>query len=288
MAIDLELLQTQEHYRAVEELQKAVWRLEDEEIVPHHILITAQKNGGLVIGAFEELPQRGRRMVGFVFGFVGMTPDGEVKHCSHMMGVAPSHQGQGIGYRLKLVQRDHVLRQGMRLMTWTFNPLESVNANLNFHKLGATCNTYLRDLYGDMRDELNAGLPTDRFQVAWHIASAHVRERLQRDGAGSGPARNPSLATLLSHGVRVVNRFPPGDSPRPPRDVLPLEGDRLLIQIPTRFQSIRSADLGLACAWREQTRALFEAAFEGGYTVVDFLFQEGRGCYLLARGEGVA
>ncbi len=286
MPIALELVQTQEDYEAVEHLQRAVWRLQDEEIVPHHILITAQKNGGVVIGAFEGSPGRGRRLVGFVFGFAGLTSDGEVKHCSHMLGVAPSHQGQGIGYRLKLAQRNHVLDQGMRLVTWTFNPLESANANLNFRKLGATCNTYFRDLYGDMRDELNAGLPTDRFQVVWHIASAHVRDRLQRDAAQSGPARTPSLSTLLSRGVRIVNRPSPGNGPRPPQDVLPLEGDRLLIQIPTHFQSIRSADLALARAWRKHTRALFEAAFEGGYVVVDFLFQEGRGCYLLVR-QGV-
>ena len=208
----------------------------------------------------------------------------------------PAYQNQNVGYRLKLAQREHMLAQGIDLITWTFDPLESRNARLNFHKLGATCNTYLRELYGRMRDELNVGLASDRFQVDWHIASDHVAGRLRGDradpstGLRTGPSTTdassalstgPSLSALLAEGVPLLNRPLPGDLPRPPETVLPIEGNRLLVQIPARFQAIKSADLGLARAWREHTRALFEAAFAAGYTVVDLLFEEGRSCYLL-------
>ena len=278
MTIDIRPIQTHDEYRAVEQLQREVWGLEEVEVVPNHLLFTSHKNGGLVLGAFASLPGEGEeRLVGFVFGFVGLTADGQVKHCSHMAGVAPSHQDQNVGYRLKLAQREHVLGQGMDLVTWTFDPLESRNARLNFHKLGTTCDTYLRDLYGSMRDALNVGLPSDRFQVDWHVASARVAERLQGEWTG------PSLSTLQAEGVPIVNRFPLAELPRPPQKILPIEGDRLLLQIPPHFQAVKAADLGLARVWRLHTRALFEAAFAAGYTAVDLLFEGGQSCYLLER-----
>jgi predicted GNAT superfamily acetyltransferase len=167
----------------------------------------------------------------------------------------------------------------MDLMTWTFDPLESRNARLNFHKLGATCKTYHRDLYGDMRDTLNAGLPSDRFQVEWHIASAHVAERLSDKWQG------PSLSALQAAGVPVLNQARPGsgDLPEPSQQVLPIEGEQVLVQIPSRFQAIKSLDLGLALAWREHTRDLFEEAFGAGYVVVDLLFEGGQSTYLLKK-----
>lgn len=277
MTIEIRPIQSHGEYRAVEQLQREVWRLEDVEIVPDHVLVTAHKNGGVLLGAFEGLPCGEQRLVGYVFGFVGLTADHAPKHCSHMLGVAPRYQSQGLGHRLKLAQREQVLKQGIDLVTWTYDPLESRNAYLNFRKLGATCNTYLRDLYGDMRDELNAGLPSDRFQVDWRVASEHVAQRLRDDWRG------PALPELLSAGVPILNRFPPGRQPRPPQNVRPLEGGRLLIQIPADFQAMRAVDMALARDWRAHTRPLFEAAFAAGYSVVDLLFEQGRSCYLLRR-----
>src|SRR6185436_11873728 len=105
-------------------------------------------------------------------GFLGTT-DGpasrpamtRLKHCSHQLGVLPAYRDQDIGYRLKLAQRDWVNLQGVRLITWTYDPLESRNARLNIARLGAVCRTYRREPYGVMEDTLNAGVPADRFQV---------------------------------------------------------------------------------------------------------------------------
>jgi predicted GNAT superfamily acetyltransferase len=275
MVVEIRPIQAHDEYRAVEQLQREVWNLEDVEIVPDHMLLTAHKNGGLVLGAFDTSPGEGNeQLVGFVFGLIGLSPDGRLKHCSHMAGVALAYQNQNLGYRLKLAQRQHVLAQGIDLITWTFDPLESRNARLNFHKLGATCQTYLRDLYGNMRDTLNVGLPSDRLQVDWHIASDHVAGRLRGDQAGS------SLSTLRASGVSLLNHPPPGD---PSQTVLSLGGDQLLIQIPAHFQAIRTADMELARVWRLHTRALLEAAFAEGYVVIDLLFEDGQSCYLLQK-----
>jgi predicted GNAT superfamily acetyltransferase len=269
----------------VEVLQREVWGLEDVEIVPDHVLLTAQKNGGVVLGAFQAAPERGgkERLVGFVFGFVGLTPGGRSKHCSHIAGVVPSCQNQNVGHQLKLAQREYVLSQGLDLVTWTFDPLESRNARLNFHKLGVTCNTYVRDLYGHMRDELNVGLPSDRFQVDWYVASAHVTDRL------AGGWTGPSLSALQAERVPVVNPVQPGGDalPRPCQAVLPIEGDRLLVQIPARFQAVKLADMGLALAWRQQTRSIFEAAFARGYVAIDLLFEAGQSYYLLGKDQTI-
>ena len=277
MRIEIRPLVTHDEYRAVERLQHDVWGLEEVEIVPDHLLITAHKNGGMVLGAFDSSAE-GERMIGFVFGFVGLDADGRVKHCSHMTGVLSDLRDRNIGHQLKLAQREWVLAQGMDLITWTFDPLESRNARLNFRKLGAVCCTYLRDVYGGMRDSLNVGLASDRFQVDWHITSSHVSSRL------TGETQEPLLTALLDAGVTVVNKCLPGDPLCPPEDHLPFESHQHLIQIPPTFQAIKKADMGLARAWRLHSRALFESAFAQGYTVIDLLFTGGASFYLLQKG----
>jgi predicted GNAT superfamily acetyltransferase len=244
-----------------------------------------QKNGGLLLGAFTPEPEGGGKLlVGFVFGFLGLSPDGRLKLCSHMAGVKPCYQNQNVGYRLKLAQREHVLARGTDLITWTFDPLESRNAYLNFHKLGAACSTYLQSVYGEMRDGLNIGVPSDRFQVDWHITSAHVAGRL------GGDRNRLTLSTLRADGVSILNHPLPStlsDPPHPPQTTLLPAGDRVLLQIPANFQAIKSTDMELARAWRMHTRALFEVAFANtigtGYTVVDLLFEQGRSYYLLKK-----
>jgi len=287
VTVKIRPIQTIEEYQATDQIQREVWGKVDLTIIPHHLQIILQKEGGLVLGAFERSPEDGKeRLVGFTLGFVGLTSEGKVKHCSQMTGVLPAYQNRNVGYRLKLAQCEHVLAQGMDLITWTFDPLESRNARLNIHKLGATCNTYLRNLYGSMQDKLNAGLPSDRLQVDWHIASTHVADRLGDDWIG------PSLTALQAAGVPILNPALPGgrlagrarqSPPHPPQETLPIAGDRLLVQIPARFQAIKSADFDLALAWREHTRALFEAAFAAGYTVVDLLFENNQSYYLLKK-----
>lgn len=259
-------------YHTVEQLQRQVWGLDDMEVVPLHLLLTVTKNGGLLLGAWD-----GDQLVGFVFGFPGLASDGTLKHCSHMAGVLPAYRGQHIGYRLKLAQREQVLAQGIRLVTWTYDPLESRNAALNLHKLGATSQTYLPDLYGPMRDALNAGLASDRLQVDWILDSPAVLERLQG-------APQLTLDELCAAGTAVWNEPRPGLLLRPSEAVSPLPADRLLLCIPADFQAVKHADPGLARAWRLHTRALFQEAFGAGFTAVDLLAGGDRCYYLLRAG----
>ena len=279
MAIEIRPVKTQEEYHDVERLQREIWGAQDIEIIGFETLMTAHKNGGVMLGAFDIVEDR-EQMVGFVFGFVGLTADGRVKHCSHVAGALPAYRDRGVGYALKLRQREIVLAQGIDLITWTFDPLESRNARFNFHKLGATCRVYLRNLYGAMRDAMNAGLPSDRFQVDWRIADPRVEARLWDERVDATPPSPFSL--LMADGVPTINPLVASESLLSSEEVGTLP-ERLLVEIPSDFQSLKAADKDLALDWRLRTRNLFEETFAKGYVATDLLLDGGRSYYLLER-----
>jgi len=269
----------------VEELQRLVWGGDDTEVIPVHLLLTVAHNGGVLLGAFNR-----DQLIGFVFGFLGtdeQSPDrvamARLKHCSHQLGVHPDYRDRGIGLQLKLAQREAVVAQGVRLATWTYDPLMSRNAHLNIRRLGTVCRTYLRDVYGDLRDELNRGLPTDRFMVEWWLTSRRVAARLD------GSRRPLDLAHFKSGGAQLLNPcvMSEGGLPIPPDDPYNPEGTFLLVEVPSDFMAVKRADQELALAWRMQTRAIFERAFASGYLVTDFVHvdDDQRSFYLLSYGE---
>ena len=265
---------------AVEALQRAVWPGSETDVVPAHLLITALHNGGLVIGAFSE-----DQIIGFVFGFPGIefTPDGpRPKHCSHMMGIHPDHRDAGVGFALKRAQWQMVRHQGLDHITWTYDPLLSRNAYLNIAKLGAVCNTYRRSEYGDMRDGLNAGLPSDRFQVDWWINTRRVERRLSKRARRPLKLENFSEADLQP---LYMLHFQADGWPRPPEHFSPLDGKLALAEIPTDFTALKEADFALARDWRFFSREVFETAFAGAYIVTDFVYDQSRSFYVLAHGE---
>jgi predicted GNAT superfamily acetyltransferase len=277
--ISIRALKDAAEFHQCEELQRRVWGMEDISVVPLHLLLTAQKNGGLVLGAFDEQGT----MAGFVFGFLGMTEQGQVKHCSHMAGVLPQYQGQRIGYLLKLAQREHVLAQGLDLATWTYDPLEGSNASLNIGKLGVICRTYLRDVYGDTGIQLHLGLSTDRFEVEWWVRSQRAKERLESCHG------KLTLDKALDMGAEKANRtgLDGRGLLRSERNDRAPGAKTILVEIPADFQAIKSADMGLAREWRAQTREIFEDCFSAGYVATEFIseVQEGlrRNFYLLQR-----
>jgi predicted GNAT superfamily acetyltransferase len=282
--LNIHLLETPQEMSAVEELQRQVWPGSETDVLPAHLLITAVHNGGLVLGAFED-----DRLVAFVFGFAGLesTPDGpRPKHCSHMAGVHPDYRDRGLGFALKRAQWQMVRHQGLDHITWTYDLLLSRNAFLNIARLGAVCSTYRRSEYGEMRDGLNAGLPSDRFQVDWWLNTHRVERRL---------SKRPRPALKLSHltrvGVRPLYDLQAGPDgwPRPPEHVPPLDYQLLAAEIPTDFMALKAADFALARDWRFFAREFYETAFAKGYIVTDFVFDRGheapRSLYILTDGE---
>ncbi len=282
-------LETPAEMAAVEALSQIVWPGSDLDVVPGHLLLTAAHNGGLVAGAFD-----GDRLVGFVFGFPGIegSADGpRVKHCSHQLAVHPDYRGLGLGFALKRFQWQFVRSQGIERITWTYDPLLSRNAHLNIARLGAVCNTYLRDVYGDARDSLNAGLPTDRFQVDWWVNAPGVVERME-----GRPPRRRGRAELLRDGAVLLNPPDPTGTPQPPDPLATAswhpgegsEGRTVLIEIPNDFLSLKAADPGLALTWRMAARGCLETLFGQGFLVTDFLYEAApcpRSAYVLRQME---
>ncbi|MDD2922793.1 MAG: GNAT family N-acetyltransferase, partial [Anaerolineales bacterium] len=236
----IRLLETPEEMRLVEELQRQVWTGSETDVVPLHMLITAVHNGGLILGAFSE-----EKIIGFVFGFAGLesTPDGpRPKHCSHMMGVHPDCRDDGIGFALKRAQWQMVRHQGLDHITWTYDPLLSRNAYLNIAKLGAVCSMYRQSEYGDMRDGLNAGLPSDRFQVDWWVNTPRVERRL-----GKRPRPTLKLNHIIRSGLRPFYAVDSSaDIPHPPENIPPFENRLLLAEIPADFIALKEKDFALA------------------------------------------
>ena len=279
---NIRVLETPEEMAVVEELQRRVWPGSETDVVPAHMLITAVHAGGLLLGAIEN-----DELVGFLFGFPGLEspPNGpRAKHCSHMMGILEAHRDSGIGFALKRAQWQMVRNQGLDHITWTYDPLLSRNAHLNIARLGAVCNTYLPSYYGDMRDGLNAGLASDRFQVDWWIRSRRVERRLSKRSRGT---------FSLSHFEEAETQFlysplplPDGFIKPPPRFAQP-DGRLAFAEIPNNFMKMKAEDFALARDWRNFSREVFESIFKTGYLVTDFIYdrESKRSFYVLADGE---
>jgi len=276
----IRLLESPEDMTLVEELQRLVWPGSETDVVPAHVFISAIHNGGLVLGAFID-----EQLVGFIFGFPGIefTPDGpRPKHCSHMMGIQPGYRDSGVGFALKRAQWQMVRKQEIDHITWTYDPLLSRNAFLNISKLGAVCNNYRRSEYGDMRDGLNAGLPSDRFQVDWWINTRRVERRLGK--RPRGPLNLEDFSKAQLHPLYAPRAGTLGLI-RPPEHFSALEGNLLLAEIPPDFNIIKNKDFTLARDWRFFSREIFETAFIAGYIITDFIYEQGRSLYVLSHGE---
>jgi predicted GNAT superfamily acetyltransferase len=178
---------------AVEGLQRDVWGVSDLEVLPAIHMIAAREVGAIIIGAFD-----GDRMIAFVYGFPGFEGEHRVIH-SDMLAVLPPYRDQGLGRALKLAQREAALARGIDRITWTFDPLQSRNAYLNFVHLGVTADRYLRDFYGTTTSPLHE-LGTDRLWVTWDLA------RPPRHGSEGRRIEIPSDAAAIDHEWRMKTR----------------------------------------------------------------------------------
>ena len=162
-----------EEFEYCVELQRLIWGEADLEVEPVTAFVVAAHTGGQVLGAFD-----GGRMIGYTLAVVGARNGVPYLH-SHMTGVQSDYRDQGVGRMLKLFQRDEALSRGIRLVQWTFDPLELRNAHFNLNRLGAICREYLPNLYGVTTSPLHRGLATDRLLVEWRLDSARTVAAIQ-------------------------------------------------------------------------------------------------------------
>ena len=208
-ALIIRELTTIEDCRLVADLEKQVWGYTDnEDVVPPPVLIVSAKRGGILLGAFDEAGV----MKGFVYSIPALK-DGVLTQWSHMLGVTPDARDSGLGLTLKLAQRERSLAMGIELIEWTYDPLQALNAHLNFTKLGVVVEEYEENIYGVSSSPLHSGSPTDRFVAEWRLNAPHVVRRIEAKGLGivrdasvaSAPLVNPSrrVGTLAGSGRRL-------------------------------------------------------------------------------------
>lgn len=173
------------------QLQIETWGYDVGDVIPRRAFLVAQKIGGQVIGAFDtEMPGAGSQggsesLIGFAFSLPGVKSGenhllrGPAPYLhSHMLAVRPEWRNRGIGAQLKREQRLEALSRGIRLMEWTFDPLEIKNSFLNIHRLGAVVCEYRVNFYSVSSSRLQGGLPTDRLLAEWHLDSPRVKAAL--------------------------------------------------------------------------------------------------------------
>jgi predicted GNAT superfamily acetyltransferase len=277
----LRRLQKPEELRAVEEVQREAWGLEEEPPVPVPILRAIQDNGGQVLGAFADI-----YLAGFSFGFLGW--DGKALFLySHMTAVRPAYQNHHLGFRLKAFQREETLAQGLSEVRWTFDPLQSRNAFLNVRRLGGSPTKYLVHYYGQMGSVLNRGLETDRLLLHWELSTPRVLHRLegQLPSADEDQHRwDQSEPVLLTE---------PGEKGlRIPTEVREPTSDHVRLEIPFDLASIREHEPEALPRWRGASREAFRLCLDLGFRVDDFAVlareHEKRSVYFLERSPTAA
>jgi len=267
--LHLRHLGTQEEFEACVALQHETWGADFSERVPAAILKVGQRLGGVTAGAFDAQ----ERLVGFVFGITGIE-NGRLVHWSDMLAVRPELRDHGIGRRLKEFQRETLLRLGVGVIYWTFDPLVARNAHLNFNRLGVQVTEYAIDMYGSNTDSaLHRGLGTDRFIVAWEIAApggTHPPEPRETTGA-----------------ARIVNPSDGDGVPAMPRLFTGSPDATLRVEIPLEIEKVQQASLALAGRWRATTRAALTWGLARGYRVAGFYrdAEAQRGYYILSRRQ---
>jgi predicted GNAT superfamily acetyltransferase len=268
-------LHTADEFRQVMDLEARVWGFTDlNDMVTLPVFTITVKRGAILIGAYDATD----RMVGFVYSIVGMKRPRHVIQWSHMLGVLSDYRNTGLGRALKLAQRDKALAQGYDLIEWTYDPLQAMNAHLNFTKLGVVAEEYHRNVYGESTSVLHKGTPTDRLVAQWWIGTPHVERRMAPDHGL--PVRTSELSDAAP-----INITHPARAWLANGDIfLARDERRLTLEIPMGFTDMQRDAPDLALEWRMQTREMFETYFRKGYRVVDFFLDRphARGRYVLA------
>ena len=295
-AIAIRDLESLHDLQQVEAVEREVWGVADADIIPITLVIATKAAGSLWIGAFD-----GPKLVGFAFAFLAAEHGRLIVH-SHQLAVLPAYRDADLGYRLKLAQRDRVLAlrienqearefrtQDSRLsflrveeITWTFDPLQSKNAHLNFAKLGVVSSNYKIDFYGPQTSSVLHRNGTDRLWVQWPVASRRVQARVQ--GKNNRAEMLDALSTL-----QPLVRFNGEGKPARADLFTMLARQRIAIEIPSDIASIERADPALAQEWRRATRWAFTESLRSGFFVAEFCRtirgQQGPGVYLLEKGN---
>ena len=259
------------------ELQGGIWgygQPDRDFPYPARALFAVAESGGHVAGAFVD-----NVAVGFSVAWLGIDPVSQKPYLhSQLMGVLKEYRHLGIGFHLKLYQRDFALQAALDLIKWTFDPMHTSNANLNLRKLGAVVQAYQSHYYGEVHSHFSPGLATDRVWANWYVASERVKQRLANPP--SSLKQKPSRVQV----TKVAEDKKGRKSLREP--LLECTQRELLVEVPDDFEAICEENLPLATDWQAKIGKTFQHYLSQGYLIADFLMVCGpprRTFYLLTR-----
>jgi chorismate synthase len=267
--VDIEILDRFEDFEKLIDIQRAVWGHDDVDLTPVHQFCVSSRMGAILLGAIAA-----RELVGFVYSFPAILGKKPCQH-SHLLAVLPGYRGRGIGKLLKWAQRKEALRRGYEFLTWTFDPLQARNANLNLQALGAISRAYFPNFYGMTQTLcLGPGVPTDRLLIEWPIREPRVRSLVR------GKAKRVEID--VSSPPQVLRRRPGGggDSARPSRPKLGLRDDVLLVEVPGDVRAMRERP-ELIAEWQGGLRRTMIHYFGRGYRADHFV--HGERCFYVLR-----
>ena len=259
-----------EEFEKLLHIQRVVWKHGDIDLTPVHQFVVSSRMGGILLGAFV-----GPELAGFVYSFPAVFKGESCQH-SHLLAVLPDFQGFGLGKALKWAQREEALKRGYRVVTWTFDPLQTRNANLNLQALGAVSRTYFPNFYGMVPALcLGPGIPTDRMLIEWPIRDRRVKARFE------GKARRPACDTGAL--PKALERRIGGKDPfhLPGRPNLRLDAEAVLVEVPRDIKALAGRP-DLSAEWQTGLRRTMTAYFGRGYVADHFLFGD-RAFYVLKK-----
>lgn len=276
--IRIRLAETRADFDACVQLQRTVWGLEDLEINSAIQFVATTHAGGFVHLAERE----DGAVVGFAYAFPALR-DGVAHLHSDMLAVRAEYQKQGVGVRLKWAQRTTAIERGVRLVTWTYDPMQARNANLALRRLGATAERFLENFYGITSSSLHHHLPTDRLLVRWELEAPHV-QRLSEEGDPSRTVPAPELPRV--NDVKWQAGWPVSSEPE-----LELREPELLLEIPPEWDVLCSAAPRVAQDWHTKVHRALQTYMGRGYVAGAFAPTEERGrrrpLYVLRRGDAL-
>lgn len=241
-------------------IQKLAWNMDDIGCVPNFEIKAVSDVGFVFIAYDKEIP------ISFIYGF-HQFPN---IHYSHMMAVIPEYQGKNIGYQMKLYHRNEILKSPFDIdyVKWTVDPLLPNNAYLNFTKLGAYCDTYKPDYYGDPSSDgvgIYGDLPTDRLLITWPVKSNRVSNRIIND-----QTIQPSKEELFKNIILIKDKQ---------ELVSLLENENKLIsflfEVPSDFQNIKDNNPNKALEYRYEFREIAIEALNNNYVISDYYSYNG-------------
>jgi predicted GNAT superfamily acetyltransferase len=198
-ALEIRQLETAAEMRAVERVLQQVWGT-STPFAGVELLRAIAHGGGYVAAAYDT-----GNVVGASFGFLARH-HGEPALHSHVTGILPGVQHGGVGRAMKTHQRAWAASQGLRWVTWTFDPLVRRNAWFNIEVLGAEVSEYLEDFYGPMTDSVNSNDESDRLLAAWRCDGP---ERREEPGGGRGGADSDAVRVATPEDIVVLRRTDP-------------------------------------------------------------------------------